>query len=641
MSTAGSDPNGRTTSSAPAELAYSPKSDAAPSAGPPAKPKRVAIFRWRGIFALAFGAAVVAIVWLAFGKIFVRRTIQSAASQSLGTQVDIAGLGLDLANTSVELRGIAIAHPFDHNRNLVEANVARVVLLPEALLEKKVVIRELTLDGVRANTRRSTPARDMPGGFAPRALQALQQWRKQFNVPLLSLTPLDTVKSLILNPSQLSTVKRVQGLGARGDSLRGVMTAGMQGIQFRETVDSAQALFTRLNGQTPRTLGLTGTRNAINDVRRLTTRIDSTRKRLDQLVTTAQSGMDSLVASVRAIDDARKADYAFARGLLKLPTVDAPNIGPALFGNVSIDAFEQTMYWITLAREYAPPGLLPRETPGPKRIRRAGSTIHFVKQAVYPNFLLEKALVAVSLDESTGAARGEYKLTASDVTTEPALVRRPTRFSFSRAAAGSAVEGFAVTGALDHAGATPREVIEVRADGIKLPGFPLPATPLRAEFARARSVMKLDLNGDAVTGSWSVSTPDAAWVIDSAKARSLNTMEQLVVRVIQTIRNVDLSAEIGGTMQAPKLSVRSSLDRAVADGVKSVVGTEVAKAEAKVRAQVDSLAEQAAAPVRARIAELRAEVDQKAKEAQTRLDDSKRQLAERLKTLGGGLIGLP
>src|SRR6202007_66426 len=138
---------------------------------------------------------------------------------------------------------------------------------------------------------------------------------------------------------------------------------------------------------------------------------------------------------------------------------------------------------------------------------------------------------------------------------------RPTRFSFTRAAAGSAVEGFAVTGALDHAGATPREVVEVRADGIRLPGFPLPATPLRAEFARAKSVMRLNLSGDAVTGSWSVSTPDAAWVLDSARARSWNTMEQLVVRVIQTIRTVDLSAEIGGTMKAPKLNVRSNLDR--------------------------------------------------------------------------------
>jgi hypothetical protein len=47
------------------------------------------------------------------------------------------------------LRAIAVADPFDHTRNLVEKLRARVVLDPNALLEKKVVIRELTLDSVR------------------------------------------------------------------------------------------------------------------------------------------------------------------------------------------------------------------------------------------------------------------------------------------------------------------------------------------------------------------------------------------------------------------------------------------------------------------------------------------------------------
>ena len=149
---------------------------------------------------------------------------------------------------------------------------------------------------------------------------------------------------------------------------------------------------------------------------------------------------------------------------------------------MSIDAFEQAMYWVSLAREYAPPGLLPREAPGPKRARRAGSTIHFVKQAVYPQFLLQNANVSVSLGDEAGAGRGDYRLAASDVTTEPAIVGRPTRFSFDRSAKGSAVESFGVNASIDHLSATPRELVELRADGMSLPGFALPvdAAPRRA-----------------------------------------------------------------------------------------------------------------------------------------------------------------
>lgn len=614
-----------------------PTSDAPPP--PPATPrKRVAIFRWRGIFALAFGFGVAAVVWLVYGKIWVRHTLQDTATQSLGTQVDLGGLSLDVTNTALELRGIAIADPLDRNKNLVEAKVARVVLLPDALLQKKIVIRDFTLSGVEVGTKRATPAREMKGGFAPRAATALRQWKQQFNVPLLSLTPIDTIKALVLDPTQLATVKRAIELRNRGDSLRAIITGGVQAVPAMSIVDSARALVTRLNGQTPRSLGLMGTRNAINDVRRLTSRVDSARKQVEVLYATARAGADSLVAAAKAVDDARRADFEFARGLLKLPTIDAPNIGPALFGTVSISAFDQAMYWMSLAREYAPPGLLPRETPGPKRARAAGSTIHFVTQATYPRFLLEKGNVTLTLGEATGAARGEYRLTAADITTEPALVKRPMRFALDRTAKGSAVESFAMRGTVDHAGKTQRETVELRADGIQLPGFPMPATPLRAELGRGRSSLRLEMAGDAITGSWSIVAPSATWALDSARARSLNTMEQLVSRVIQSIHDVSVTADVAGTIRAPKLHVRSNLDRAVADGIKSVVGEEVRKAETKVRAQVDSVAEAALQPVRERVAELRAEVDKRAAEATTRLDDAKRQLAAQLKTLGAGLI---
>ena len=42
-------------------------------------------------------------------------------------------------------------------------------------------------------------------------------------------------------------------------------------------------------------------------------------------------------------------------------------------------------------------------------------------------------------------------------------------------------------------------------------------------------------------------------------------------------------------MKAPRLSVKSNLDDAIAQRLKAVIGEEVAKAEAMARAKVDSL----------------------------------------------------
>src|SRR5204862_2445171 len=133
--------------------------------------------------------------------------------------------------------------------------------------------------------------------------------------------------------------------------------------------------------------------------------------------TIARRGVDSLQDGLRAIDDARRDDYAFARSLLQLPSFDAPDIGSALFGKVTIDKFQQAVYWSELARQYAPPGLLPKESPGPKRARRAGTTVHFATPRSIPRFLLKHADVNVTV--GSGAAAGAYAVAASDVTTDP------------------------------------------------------------------------------------------------------------------------------------------------------------------------------------------------------------------------------
>jgi ABC-type phosphate transport system auxiliary subunit len=113
--------------------------------------------------------------------------------------------------------------------------------------------------------------------------------------------------------------------------------------------------------------------------------------------------------------------------------------------------------------------------------------------------------------------------------------------------------------------------------------------------------------------------------------------------VLTGIDNVDVTADIRGTTASPTLAVRSNLDRAVADNIKRVAGEEIAKAEARVRAQVDVVVQRETAALKAKIdqavADTKEQVDQRIAEAQTRLDKAKADLAARLKELGGGIIG--
>jgi uncharacterized protein (TIGR03545 family) len=596
----------------------------------------VKLFRWRGVFGLLFLFALVGIWWLIFGERTVRNTLQEAATTSLGTQVDIGSVDVQLTRGSVILNGVAVADPFDSLRNLLEAGDARVELELEPLLTKKIVVRDLQVHGLRAGTRRAVPARPVDtSGFVPRALREIQRFREQIDVPLLSLTPIDTIRSIVLDPTQLRTVRSAIALQARAESLSTGIVARAQTLARTDVLDSAEALLGRLRGQTVRSLGITGTIRAVRDVRRLTAEVDSLRRGAEELRRLTTRSFDSVLAATRAVDDARRADYDFARGLLALPTFDAPSIGPALFGDLSVTTFEKATYWVGLAREYAPPGLVPRQRPGARRARAPGTTVNFVAPESGPDFLLRAADLSVAIGDAAGAARGDYALSLRDLTTAPALLGRPTGFSLSRRAEDTDLPELHVSGTLDHTGATPHDVVRLAATDFRLPEFALPGIPLTLDLNRGSSELRFEMRGDDVAARLSIRANAPRWLRDSTRARELHPLEALVVRVLERVGSLHVEAELTGTLRAPRLSVSSSIDREVAAAVRGVLGEAVQAAEARVRAQVDSIAEEKLAPVRARAVELRGQAEARVNEANARIEAVRERLLAQLRALGG------
>lgn len=615
---------------------YGPPAAHAPAGGPPGNPPRPRIVRWQGIIPILLAGALLALGWLLLADRLVKGAVMEGGSKALGAQLDIESLTIHSLETTLEMRGVALADPFDSTRNLFEVGRMVVALEPEPLLQKKLVIREFTVGDVRTGTTRPVPARLVKGGgFAPRALAEVRKFAEQFRVPLLSLTPIDTLRSIVLDPTQLRTVQAAIALGAQVDSARARVERGFAGLRLQETVDSSAALVARYQGASVRSLGLQGARRAVADLRRAVARVDSARGRVDRLVADSRRAVDTLQAGVESLDGIRRADYEFARGLLQLPSFEGPDIGAALFGRVTIDRFQQAMYWATLARQYAPPGLLPRERAGPERVRASGTTVRFVKAESYPTFLLRKADIQVI---TAGAEGARYALAVRDVTTEPAILGRPALFALRRAARGGSVDSLRVTGSLDHLRARPRDVFNAAAAGVALPRLRVPVLPLAMDPGRGSSELRFALDGDQVAGRWAVRTSNLSWIRDTTAARPMNTMESLVARVLTGIPELELTAEIGGTMAAPRLSVRSNLDRQVGERLRAVAGEEVAAARQKVRAQVDRLVEERSAPVKARIADLRSESERRIAEGRARLDEEKRRLEERIRALGTGLL---
>ncbi|MGQ0713658.1 MAG: hypothetical protein ACT4PJ_07980 [Gemmatimonadaceae bacterium] len=605
--------------------------------GAPARRPR--LVRWQGLIPLALLFVLLGVFWMLFGDGVVRQSAAEAATKALGTQVDIASLDVREGESSIELRGVAIADPFDLTRNAIAAERLRVELDPVPLLEKKLIIRRLIVGGVRLDTPREEPARRIADdGFAATTLRGLREWAAKYRHPVLALTPIDTIRQIALDPSRLGTVRAATALAADADSVRDALEAGWRGLALRAAYDSSEALISRLSGATPRTLGIDGTRRAVADVRRLLRQLDAAKQRVEALQRDARAGVALLDDGVQKVDAARRADYAFARGLLKIPSLEGPEISGALFGPVTLDRYQQVVYWAELAQRYMPPGLQPRPREGPERLRASGATVVFPKARDYPDFHLQVGEIDFAIASS--AVGGRYEARLSDLTTTPALVGRPTRLTARRDAAGTTIGALEVDAVIDHTRAPARDSVTVIGSDVALPSFALPALPLRVALGEGASRLDFVRSGDRIAARWVIRSNDVQWIPDSARARTLNTLEALVSRVITGLGALEVTARLTGDLRSPDIAVSSTLDRAIAGRIRDVAGEEIARAEARVRAEVDRIAEERTAPVRARVTELHAESERRIEDARTRLDEERQRLQARLDALTGGLGGV-
>jgi len=566
----------------------------------------VRVFRWKAIVPLLLLGAVGAGLWLVFADRIVKHTTESVGTTFIGARVEIDRLHLDVPHGRVEIRGLTVASPFEALRNLLQADLLVADLEPLPLLEKKVVIDRLAATGLRFGTPRLTDGRTAEQSDGLKG--QITKWGEQLRVPVLQLAT-GKVSVAQLDPTQLNTPRLATALAGRADSARQAWEAGLTGLGTEAALDSGARMVERLKGAKLTDVKLLG------DARRTLEQLKRAQERVTALERSVTSGISALQADAAGLTDAKQRDYAIARGLLKLPGLDAPDIGAALFGSAAVDRFQRALYWVQLGRRYMPPGLLPRATPGPRRIRRAGTTVHFPRVNEAPAFLLKTAELSLSVASRTYAAR------VSGVTSDPTLYGRPTQ------ASGTA-PGFRLAALLDHVRPTPRDTAAASLAGVALPSLPLPSLPMHLEPGAGTVGLSFAMQGDQLRARWTVISDRVRWVRDSAAAGS--AVGDLVWRTVSGISTLQISASLAGTLDRPELAVGSNLDRAIAERLRAMAGAEVAAAERRMRAQVDRLVDGPVNAVRAQIAALGGNVTKRLGAQRARLDEARRALEQRL-----------
>lgn len=599
---------------------------------------RFKVFRWRAIGPLILCLILLGILWALFADTLARREAQADLEDLLGTQVDIASLRIRETDVAVDLGDFAIADPRDPRRNLLEAATITIDLDPVPLAEKKLVVDRLSLGGLQFFTTRETPARPAdPNGPAARLLRETQGWAEEkFQFPKLVMGRVDTAKSLLLNPEQLGTVKAAEALVGRVDSARTAFEQGIAALQVKDLVDSSTALAGRLAALDPKQLGVAGIQSTVTSVEQAIDRLNRAESALGDLEKNVQGSLGALQQGLRDVDAARQRDYAFAKGLLQIPSLDAPDISGALFGKPSLNYFETALAYARVLERYVPPGLQPWKRPGPKRTRLDGSDVEFPKAEAYPRFLLRKGDVDLSFG---GPIPGKLTAQVAGITSQPALVGVPATLGLDGVLGDQGQVGVRVAAMMRHFGRSPKDSVAARLTGVSMPVIRFPDLPFAVNPGRSTVAASFALAGDRIAGTWEITSPRVTWLADTSRLQQASLVEGTVWRVVSGLTDLEVRAELGGTIASPTLAIRSNLDQAIAARLRAILGEEVAKAELKAREAVDRLVDQQVSALSEKVGGLETQVTQRLPLEQGQVSGVRKQLENEIRRLTRGATG--
>jgi uncharacterized protein (TIGR03545 family) len=527
----------------------------------------------------------------------------------VGAKVDLEEADVRLGDGSVVLRGLQVTNPDRPMTNLIEADEIVIDFRVTPLLERKVLIDTVALRGMQFGTQRegSGELKNPPpeAGLIRREIDA---WADAIRIPPLSLEGLGQVVNVAaIRPESLQTLQHAEAARAYADSLGAKWDQQLRALDPQPRIDSTRALIERLRNADPARLGVSGVTNLANSARTSLESVQEFGASVTAIDSTARSEFDQAGDLVRGLADARASDYAYARGLLQLPSLEGPEISPAIFGDAAIAWIRPLLYWVRSAERYLPPGLNPRSYAGNDRTRHPGTTVLFPRQDGLPRFLMEHAEASFALG-GTGPAAGQYLAQINGVTSAPTLYGQPFRLLAERAEAQQGPSDIHVFGLLDHVSAPIHDSVDVFLRGVSLPSLDLAALGARLNLGNGSTGLVLDRSGDEIAARWTWRSGEAVWEKLNAEQPTSNVQrssadtepqmgsrewaEDLLWRSVSGIRDVEINVQLSGTIERPALAVGSNVGVAVAQSLRRELGREIERVENEVRARVDEVVQE-------------------------------------------------
>jgi uncharacterized protein (TIGR03545 family) len=606
------------------------------------------VFRPSGLIVFLGFLLLAVLAWWLYADRLVEHGVEATGESIVGARVELESASFQPVAGSIRLTGLQVANPDAPMTNLVEAGEILVDLMVGPMLEKKVVVQNLVVTGVRFNTPRETSgALENPDPEAGALWRQVNSWADQIDLPEFSLESLTgAVRTEAISADSLRTVQFARETVARVDSLRTAWEGRLESLDPRPRLDSVRSVAERVEAFRPTPLNALQIPSLVSDARSALDGLTGLEQAVVSLDDEIRAGISSLGFDTERLAELRAADLAYARGLLAIPSLEAPSISPALFGGTALTWLKPVLYWARTAERFMPPGLDPRNRPGPRRARADGTTVEFPGRADWPAFLVQQGEVGLEIG-GTGLAAGAYTALVSNLSSAPSLVGAPLEITVGREAAVQGPRGLSLAAVLDHTTDVLRDSVGLALDGVSLPEIDIEQLGARLNLGAGASTFAFRRVGDQIAARLEWSSPDLTLSRATASAAMLPAVgsaewaRELLLRTIEGVGRVELGMSLEGDLASPSLSVSSNLGEAIAESLRRELGQQIEEAEARLREEVDSRIEPLVADARSRVEGVRTEIADRVGADRQEIEELRARLEARVEELTSAVPGLP
>ena len=604
------------------------------------KKKQKGPIRFEAIVPVLTITVAIASYYIIFFDGHLKYALETAGYYVHGAEVNIATLDTSFSKAAVNVAKIQVTNTENPDYNLISIDRIQFGMLWDALLRGKFVVKIMSVEGIRAGSKRKKrgqvrppedqPEEQGPGILASAASKVGDDAAKKINQENQG-NALGNIAAIVGGANPASQLGNIEGalnskkkMAELEKGLKDKEQAWKKRISELPNSQKISALENQVKGvktsnfKSPQEL-----QQSIKKFQGVIAQADGYVKQISTAQGDFNKDFSNTNSSFGKIDSWIKQDIKDLEKKMKIPSLEVGELSKELFMKYLNSYIGPYKKYIAMAQEYIPApskGGKKDDKPKPKE-RKKGKNYRFGTPNSYPLVWIKKVKINSRADDSDLSANLDGELT--DATTDQKLVGRPTDFVLTGNVPGGKIEGIDFKARIDRISDDPKDSFS-----LKVKSFPVGLKKLSGSKELSLdmnpSVGKLNLIGIYKNEKLNLKINNQLQKVSYKVSAPNKDVQDIVTGAMRDLSRVSIEATARGPLFGLAWSIKSSIGSQLEKAFKKQLDRKLEAAKKKIRDYVNSQVEKEKKKIEAQVNKIKTQFQGQLSKLQGQADSQKK-----------------